>query len=86
MERRTGSHTAESLRELALNLRASADRLEEAAKLLDSVPQGTIHVTGSRGLLGTPRHPGAIPKLQKFSADAAVKARMLEREYRRRHD
>lgn len=75
---RTETHDANSLATLLDRLDEINQSLTEAATILARVPGSTIEVTGGRGLWGTARHPGAIPRLQQFAGDAIKKARLQE--------
>jgi hypothetical protein len=86
-ERRTGPHNVATIAQLIAEVTECLDKLTEVGRILNSLPQGpqgTIHPQGSRGLYGSVRHPGAVPKLQRFAEDALMKARMAEREHKRK--
>jgi hypothetical protein len=83
-QRRVAPQTAASLDQIGDELESQLKKIREAARLLRSVPGSTAEVTGSRGLYGTPGHPGAIPMVRTFAEDAEKKAQALAREYQRR--
>jgi hypothetical protein len=82
-----GAHNAASLRQIYAEGAAALEELDAAIKTLEGIPEGepdTVRVLGSRGLYGTERYPGAIPKLEQFCADAKKKAFLLVNEIRRK--
>lgn len=82
-----GPHNAVSLRQIYEEVEAAMKDLAEAIKILEGLPEDqddTIRVLGSRGMYGTDRYPGAVPKLEQFAGDAKKKATLLAREIRRR--
>jgi hypothetical protein len=83
-QRRVGPQTADSLDQIGDDLETHLKKIREAARLLRTVPDSVVDVTGSRGVYGTPDHPGAIPMVRTFAEDAQKKAEALAREYQRR--
>jgi len=83
-QRRVGPQTAESLDQIGDDLESHLSKIREAARLLRMTQAGEIDVVGSRGLYGTPEHPGAIPSVRTFAEDAEKKAQALVRESQRK--
>ncbi len=87
MERRTGPQDTESLRQIYEEMQAGMTSLAAAIRMLESIPENhpdTIHVLGSRGIFGTAKDPGVLPKFHSFAEDAKRKANLLVREIRRK--
>jgi hypothetical protein len=82
-----GPHNAASLREIYETAAAAMEELANAIETLEGIPAGEsddIRVLGSRGLFGTDRYPGALPKFAQFCGDARKKATLLSNDVRRK--
>jgi hypothetical protein len=87
MKTRTGPQDADSLQAIYDEMLIGMNDLAEAIRYLRTLPKGpasTIPVLGSRGMVGTERYPGVIPKFGQFSSDAKKKASLQVREYQRK--